>query len=69
MQLAIQHVKLEDAGHYTLYAKTNTGDYTEKDIELLVEDRSIGDNPPLFIRRLNDLSVKVGKRTRLFSGN
>lgn len=65
MQLAIHHVKLEDAGHYTLYAKTNTGDYTEKDIELLVEDRSIGDNPPLFIRRLNDLSVKVGTRTRL----
>lgn len=32
---------------------------------MLVEDRSFGDNPPTFIRRLNDLAVKVGTRTRL----
>lgn len=55
----------EDAGHYTLYAKTDTGDIAQKDIELIVEDRSFGDNPPVFIRRLNDLQVKVGTRTRL----
>lgn len=65
IQLAIQHVQREDAGHYTLYAKTDTGETAEKDIELLVEDRSFGDNPPAFIRRLNDLAVKVGTRTRL----
>lgn len=65
IQLAIQHVQRDDAGHYTLYAKTDTGETAEKDIELLVEDRSSGDNPPTFIRRLNDLAVKVGTRTRL----
>ncbi|CAH1707186.1 unnamed protein product [Chironomus riparius] len=65
IQLAIQHVQRDDAGHYTLYAKTDTGETAQKDIELLVEDRSFGDNPPVFLRRLNDLAVKVGTRTRL----
>lgn len=63
--MAIQHVQRDDAGHYTLYAKTDTGETSEKDIELFVEDRSFGENPPNFIRRLNDLAVKVGTRTRL----
>lgn len=65
IQLAIQHVQSEDAGHYTLYAKTGSGEASQKDIQLEVEDHSFGDNPPAFIRRLNDLSVKVGTRTRL----
>lgn len=55
----------EDAGHYTLIAKTKTGKISKKDVELVVEDRSSGDDPPQFIRRLTDLSVKVGTRTRL----
>lgn len=60
----------EDAGHYTLFAKAKTGTITRKDIELIVdekmfEDRSSGDDPPTFVRRLTDLSVKVGTRTRL----
>lgn len=65
VQLAIEHVQREDAGHYTLYAKTKNGDVIRKDVELVVEDRSVGDDPPIFLRRLNDLSVKVGTRTRL----
>lgn len=65
IQLAIQHVQRDDAGHYTLYAKTDTGETEKKEIELVVEDRSFGENPPSFVRRLNDLSVKVGTRTRL----
>lgn len=55
----------EDAGHYTLFAKTKMGKISRKDVELVVEDRSSGDDPPQFIRRLTDLSVKVGTRTRL----
>lgn len=65
IQLALDHVQREDAGHYTLFAKAKTGKISRKDIELVVEDRSSGDDPPTFVRRLTDLSVKVGTRTRL----
>lgn len=65
IQLAIEHVQREDAGHYTLYAHTKNGQKARRDIELVVEDRSMGDDPPVFHRRLTDLSVKVGTRTRL----
>lgn len=65
IQLALEHVQREDSGHYTLFAKTKMGTITRKDIELVVEDRSSGDDPPTFLRRLSDLSVKVGTRTRL----
>lgn len=65
IQLALDHVQREDAGHYTLFAKTKTGKISRKDIEVVVEDRSSGDDPPTFVRRLTDLSVKVGTRTRL----
>lgn len=65
IQLALDHVQREDTGHYTLFAKTKTGKISRKDIELVVEDRSSGDDPPTFVRRLTDLSVKVGTRTRL----
>lgn len=65
IQLALDNVKREDAGHYTLHAKTKNNKTGRKDIELVVEDRSSGDDPPIFARRLNDLSVKVGTRTRL----
>lgn len=65
IQLALDHVQREDAGHYTLFAKTKTGKTSRKDVELVVEDRSSGDDPPTFVRRLTDLSVKVGTRTRL----
>lgn len=65
IQLAIDHVQHEDAGHYTLYALTKNGNSAKKDIELIVDERSFGDDPPIFSRRLCDLSVKVGTRTRL----
>lgn len=65
VQLALDNVQREDAGHYTLTARTETGKLSRKDIELIVEDRSTGDDPPVFVRRLGDLSVKVGTRTRL----
>lgn len=65
IQLALDHVQKEDAGHYTLFAKTQQGKISRKEIEMVVEDRSSGDDPPMFLRRLTDLSVKVGTRTRL----
>lgn len=66
VQLAIDHVQCEDAGHYTLFAQPNGGGPSvRKDVELIVEDRSSGDDPPVFLRRLGDLAVKVGTRTRL----
>lgn len=61
----MEHVQSDDAGHYTLFAKTADGKTSRKDIEMVVEDRSSGDDPPTFLRRLSDLSVKVGTRTRL----
>lgn len=65
VQLTLDHVQIEDAGHYTLYARTKNGEIAKKEMELIVEDRSSGDDPPIFNRRLTDLSVKVGTRTRL----
>uniref|UniRef100_A0A1I8P0I4 Ig-like domain-containing protein n=1 Tax=Stomoxys calcitrans TaxID=35570 RepID=A0A1I8P0I4_STOCA len=64
VQLAVEHVQREDAGHYTLIARTKANDVIRKNIELVVEDRSAGEDPPVFARRLMDLSVKVGTRTR-----
>ncbi|XP_054737658.1 titin-like [Anastrepha obliqua] len=65
VQLAVEHVQREDAGHYTLIARTKGNNVIRKDVELIVEDRSTGEDPPIFLRRLVDLSVKVGTRTRL----
>lgn len=63
--MAVEHVQRDDAGHYTLFARTKNNDVIRKDVELIVEDRSTGEDPPIFVRRLPDLSVKVGTRTRL----
>ncbi|XP_033149110.1 muscle M-line assembly protein unc-89-like, partial [Drosophila busckii] len=67
VQLAVEHVQREDAGHYTLFARTKANDMVRKHIELIVEDRSTGEDPPVFLRRLVDLSVKVGTRSRLLT--
>ncbi|XP_033233658.1 titin homolog isoform X5 [Drosophila pseudoobscura] len=67
VQLAVEHVQREDAGHYTLFARTKSNDVVRRHVELIVEDRSTGDDPPVFLRRLVDLSVKVGTRTRLLT--
>lgn len=63
--MAIQHVQQSDAGHYKLFAQSKNGKEANQNIELIVEDRSTGEDPPIFLRRLNDLTVKVGTRTRL----
>jgi hypothetical protein len=48
-----------------LFAKTETGEQSHKAFKLFVNDKSHGNNPPEFIRRLQDCSVKVGTHTRL----
>ena len=63
----MEPVQRDDAGHYTLIAKRKGQELIRRKMELIVEERASGDDPPQFIRRLMDLSVKVGTRTRLLA--
>lgn len=64
IQLVLDNVQKEDAGFYTINARSSTGT-ASRDIELRVGNlQGDTDEPPAFLRRLNDLSVKVGTRTR-----
>lgn len=65
VQLALDRLQCKEDSHYTVYAHSADGKPLRKDIELIVEDRSTGEDPPQFLRSLNDLSVKVGTRARL----
>ena len=73
VQLTLKHTQRDDAGHYSLVAKRISdrgGEQTfTKKIKLNVSDHQSltedGD-PPIFVRRLCDLTVKVGTRTRFF---
>lgn len=65
VQLALDRLKCQDDTHFTVYAHSADGRPLRKDIELIVEDRSTGEDPPVFLRSLSDLSVKVGTRARL----
>lgn len=71
VQLALDNVQKQDAGMYTVTAKSTAaggGSAASRDIELRVDQHIIisgnDDEPPAFLRRLNDLSIKVGTRTR-----
>lgn len=67
VQLALESVQREDAGMYTVTATSGHGS-AARDMELRIGDHRTAsggdDEPPAFLRRLNDLSVKVGTRTR-----
>ncbi|XP_023246836.1 titin homolog isoform X2 [Copidosoma floridanum] len=76
VQLTLQHASKGDAGHYALIARrlARPGDKTSETerlfsrrVHMSVDEPSSyaeeGD-PPLFLRRLTDLTVKVGTRTR-----
>lgn len=69
VQLAIYDVRKEDSGTYKLYAKTDAGDHSHKTFKLFVNDKTNGaggaNSPPEFLRRLQDISVKIGTHTRL----
>ena len=66
VQLTLDDVQKSDAGMYTVMAKSPQG-AASRDLELRVNSGNSPDEnePPAFLRRLNDLSVKVGTRTRL----
>lgn len=64
IQLALDEVQKSDAGLYTVTAKSPSGT-AFRDVELRVnKNDEFNDEPPALLRRLNDLSVKVGTRTR-----
>ena len=59
--LNLHNVTRDDAGHYTLTAKNSAGE-ARRAIEIKVD--GAGSDVPVFLRRLTDLAVKVGTRTR-----
>lgn len=64
IQLALDEVKKSEAGLYTVTAKSPSGT-AFRDIQLRVgKSGDLNEEPPAFLRRLNDVSVKVGTRTR-----
>ncbi|XP_050456843.1 titin-like [Cataglyphis hispanica] len=68
VQLALKQTRKNDAGYYSLVAtrlgqENNKG--AVKKIHLSVSEASYEEgDPPIFLRRLSDLAVKVGTRTR-----
>lgn len=72
VQLTLQHANRDDAGHYALMAKRMTSHENESErlftrrIHMSIDEPSFTEDgdPPLFVRRLTDLTVKVGTRTR-----
>lgn len=60
----MEGVTREDEGEYTVTAKNIAGE-SRSAVQLRIKDSSFDDDDtPNFLRRLNDLSVKVGTRTR-----
>ncbi|XP_072764137.1 uncharacterized protein [Anoplolepis gracilipes] len=68
VQLALKQSRKNDAGYYSLVAtrlgqENNKG--AVKKIQLNISEASYEEgDPPIFLRRLSDLAVKVGTRTR-----
>lgn len=67
VRLALDAVRRNDAGIYRIEARNPYG-MASRDVELRVtapaEGPDDGEEAPAFLRRLNDLSAKVGTRTR-----
>ncbi|XP_066995978.2 titin [Anabrus simplex] len=59
--LSLQHVTEDDVGYYTLIAKNAAGE-ARRAVELKLDEGGV--DAPVFLRRLSDLAVKVGTRTR-----
>ncbi|XP_041986457.1 uncharacterized protein LOC121738463 [Aricia agestis] len=65
VRLTISAATTDDSGVYTLQASNAAGtDTTRVRLQVSPEDMPSGDDPPTFLRRLHDLTVKVGTRTR-----
>lgn len=63
MYLNLEGITRNDEGEYTVTAKNIAGE-SRSAVQLRVKDDFEDDETPIFLRRLNDLSVKVGTRTR-----
>ncbi|XP_046976837.1 titin-like isoform X2 [Vanessa cardui] len=65
VRLTITAARTGDSGVYTLQASNAAGkDSTRVRLEVSPDEMPTGDDPPTFLRRLQDLTVKVGTRTR-----
>lgn len=68
VQLAFKQSQKNDTGYYSLVAtrvEQENGKGALKKIHLSVSEMSYEEGePPVFLRRLSDLAVKVGTRTR-----
>lgn len=60
--LAIRQLMFEDAGNYSAESEDSYGTSLLASIELNVEKRKA--EVPIFLKRLHDLSVKIGSRNR-----
>ncbi|XP_053624068.1 titin homolog isoform X6 [Plodia interpunctella] len=65
VRLTISAARVGDSGVYTLQASNVAGSDTARvRLEVSPDEAPSGDDPPTFLRRLQDLTVKVGTRTR-----
>ncbi|XP_045509821.1 uncharacterized protein LOC123705188 isoform X2 [Colias croceus] len=65
VRLTVSAARTGDSGVYTLQASNAAGkDSTRVTLEVSPDEMPTGDDPPTFLRRLQDLTVKVGTRTR-----
>ncbi|CAG5003249.1 unnamed protein product [Parnassius apollo] len=65
IRLTVSAAQTGDSGIYTLQASNAAGkDSHRLRLEVSAEETPSGDDPPTFLRRLQDLTVKVGTRTR-----
>ncbi|XP_064076451.1 muscle M-line assembly protein unc-89-like isoform X2 [Vanessa tameamea] len=65
VRLTITAARTGDSGVYTLQASNAAGkDTTRVRLEVSPDEMPTGEDPPTFLRRLQDLTVKVGTRTR-----
>ncbi|CAK1553973.1 unnamed protein product [Leptosia nina] len=65
VRLTVSAAQIGDSGVYTLQASNAAGkDTTRVSLEVSPDEAPTGEDPPTFLRRLQDLTVKVGTRTR-----
>ncbi|CAG9781709.1 unnamed protein product [Diatraea saccharalis] len=65
VRLTVAAARTGDSGVYTLQASNAGGrDSARVRLEVSAEEAPTGEDPPTFLRRLQDLTVKVGARTR-----
>ncbi|XP_073957384.1 uncharacterized protein isoform X8 [Choristoneura fumiferana] len=64
VRLTVTSSRASDGGVYTLQASNAAGSDTARVRLEIAEEAASGEDPPTFLRRLQDLTVKVGTRTR-----